>query len=279
MNDYCITVKVKRCHYYCTENMEKNLEKTAAQYNYHLVKDSKLADITCCSVFKNNYITFKSDLFSKISYEQLHNISQTLSESFKGESAVDISSYNSNCEPDETQEFWYFSNKYSAFDEPPFISEGDTVLKIAGCSYDCVSDDPFVLFIQNHGGVSKGLEIYFSGDFVGDDDVIFEEIALLFNNLSDKSDIIIPLQIQKTVNDYGKNKYLIDIPDFKIPEGISTKSAKLSGKKKQDECFLRMFGLRFIYRGDDDKINNLKIEIRPKEYPLNEAYWKNHYGI
>ena len=173
MNNYCIKVKRKGFNYY-TDYMERYFEIVANNYGYHLVKNPEQADFTCITFIDapilgkggSKWMIFMSKTFNEIGYEQLQVLSKQIAVSFKCESLIEECNMTDMKKTLEESllkygipVIWYFSNKHNAFDEPPFITEGETNLKIVSCSLTCSIDQNFLVTFQNLGGVSKGLKI------------------------------------------------------------------------------------------------------------------------
>jgi hypothetical protein len=166
---------------------------------------------------------------------------------------------------------WHFSKDYSAFDEPPFLTEGETILQINSHDAYCISGNKFMFEVQNYGGVSKGLEVRISFETSGADVIDIHGITLI--KLKDVHDCEwFPLNGSSVVA--GDRKItVISLPDFMIPEGVNLLSAKLCGKKKQDEADLRSFSFRFIPQGDQRLMESMQIELIPMQYPAKVLVW------
>jgi len=288
MDSYCIKVKRKGFNYY-TDYMERYFDKVAVQYNYHLVKNPDQAELSCITFVDAPYtghsgskwMIFISKVFNEVTHEQLQKLSQLIAECFKSESIIEKIDVSEMLESIENRAlkygmpyFWYFSRKHNAFDEPSFLAEGETALRIYSYTAFCTDGQVFLLSIQNHGGISKGLNINISFDISAEDQVDLYELTLVKpKNRHEVSGF--PLEADQSIFN-NKKIYTIELPDFNIPEGINEFSAKLCGKKKSDESFIRSFSLRFMPKGKPEALKTMQIEIIPIEYPHKRVLWKNN---
>ena len=288
MNNYCIKVRRKGFNYY-TDYMERYFDKVATQYDYHLVKNPGQAELSCITFIDGPYtghsgskwMIFISRVFNEAAPEQLKKLSQLIAECFKSESIIEEIDVPEILESTKNRSLkygipylWYFSSKHSAFDEPPFLTEGETDLQIYSYTTFCTDGQGFLLSIQNHGGISKGLNIKISLDISAEDQVELYEFVLI--EPKNKHEISrIPLEADQSIIN-NKKIYTIDLLDFIIPEGINEFSAKLSGRKKSDESSIRSFSLGFIPKGKDKMLKSMQIEIIPIEYPHKRVLWENN---
>lgn len=245
--------------------MDLYFEKVAVNYGYHVVKNPKQAEISGIAFIDAPYtghigtkwMTFTSKIFSEIKYEKLQELSELIAQHFKSESLIekiDMSEIKRELENGSCKygipEVWHFSKKHSAFEEPPFITEGKTILQKSSYPISCVSEQIFLLTFQNYGGISKGLKINISFDASEKDKIELNELSLVVW-LDKHRTHRVPIKITEN---RSKNKkiYTIDLPDFEIPEGINGYSIKLFGKKMLNETCIRSFSLRFIPKVNDE---------------------------
>jgi len=297
----CIKVKRRGFNYY-TDYMERYFEKVAVNHGYHLTKRQAQAEFWCLtftgepSMGGPKWITFISDAFSGVTYAQLEELSRLIAECFKSESIIEavdaeleeitqmmLAYLKGKCGFPMTEEqcrkygspdLWIFSREHNAFDEPPFLTEGETILKIVTHPMYCIPGKSFLIGTQNYGGISRGLIISVSFDYTPDNVIEIENPIFMLP--TPKGDVFmrrLPLEMeQKIVN--GKCVCRAELPDFNIPEGVNIYSAKLCGKKKQDEIDMRSFGLLFVPKGSNELLRSMEIEITPVEYPANRAVLK-----
>lgn len=301
MDNYCIKVKRRGFNYY-TDYIERYFEKVAVNHGYHLTKRREQAELWCLTftgdpqMGGSKWITFTSGAFNGITYEQLEELSHLIAECFKSVSVIEpmdeelgnisqmmiayLKGKHSFPMTEEqfrnygTPDLWLFCREHSAFDEQPFITEGETVLKIVSHNAYYEPAKNFLIGMQNYGGISKGLIINISFDYNTGEDIELENpIIILPNNKDDLYWQRLPLEMEQTVEG-GKRIYRADMTDFNIPEGVNIYSAKLSGKKKQDETHMRSFSFMFVPQGSKEILRSMMIEIIPVEYPANKAVLK-----
>ncbi len=301
MGNCCIKVRRRGFNYY-TDYMERYFEKAAVHYGYHLVKRWEQAERYCLTLIGDpheggqKWMIFMPHGIIEIAHEQVQGLACVIAESFKSESIVqetdeDLDQVTQRMkaylkgESDfhMTQEqrrkygtpyFWLFSREYSAFDEPPFMTEGETILRNGMHDVFCVSGRNFLLGVHNFGGFSKGLIITVSFDTASGDAVELEKPTLLLPHYKDGvSWERLPLEFQRRAVG-GRTVFEAELPDFGIPEGVNVYSAKLCGKKKHDEISKRSFSLMFMPQGDQRILGTMEIEVIPQEYPANKAVFK-----
>lgn len=301
MRNYCIRLKRRGFNYY-TDYMERYFENVAVNHGFHLVKRREQAELLCLTfigepqIGGSKWITFASDSLKELTYEQLKKLSLLMAECFKSESIIDeideelekiiqaIKAYwnGSSCfvMSDEqlrkygTPEVWLFSREYSAFDEPPFLADGETILKIVSHSSNYISGADFFLDVQNYGGISKGIAISISFQYGANDIAELENpMVILHNHRDDLEWEWLPLEVEKIITK-DRIIYRAALTNFIIPEGVNIYSAKLCGKKKQDEADRRSFRICFIPHGSGEVLESMEIEIIPMKFPANKAHLK-----
>lgn len=300
---YCIKVKLKGFNYY-TDYMERYFEKVAVVHRYHLTKRREQAEYWCLTFTgkpgtNNNWITFISDAFNGMTYERLAELSRSIAVCFKSMSVIEpidveleeivqmmTAHLEGKCSfPTTDKHFdklfkyglpnvWLFSREFSAFDEPPFLTHGETILRVVSNPSHCISGENFLIDIQNYGGISKGLIINISFDYNPVYEMELENPIMILP--APKGDLHIqrfPLGMEQSIAN-GKSIYHVELPDFNIPEGVNIYSAKLCGKKKQDETDMRSFSFMFIPHGKKELLMSMQVEIVPVEYPSSKAVLK-----
>ena len=295
MSSYCIKVRRRGTNYY-TGAMERYFENLAVRYGYHLTKRIEQADLWCVTFLGNpqheggpKWITFSSDVFNNIAYERLEELARLISECFKSESVIETADQelleatglskafylfgNDFIITDEIIRkygepiLWLFSREHSAFDEPPIVSEGETILRVLQYDVFCVSDKPFTLCIMNTGGPSRGLTIDFCSN--SSDEVEIENLLLtILNNRKG------PIRIQPCLERVVENDTITcrsHMPEFNIQAGFNQFSSAFRGKNSRGcvESNASVW-ISFVPRGSWAGIMGLKIEITPNEYPDNK---------
>lgn len=283
MSDYCIKVKRKGLNYY-TDYMERYFESAAVKYGFHLTKRREQAEYACVTFDYEStdrgskWITFITNSFSEMTYEQLEELSQTIGECFKSESviakldagvgtlqniapaALSMSELARNY---GTPNVWYFSSGHSAFDEPIFVTENETTLKAESHSACCRPDEVFIMSVLNTGRASKGIAIEIS--FAASDDVDVKNLSLEVPNAKRNMPARCVFTDMVRMDTGDRTVFRAELSEFDIPQGFNKHSAKLSGRKKQDvknSCGIRA---SFVPRGDAAVLRSMEIKIIPSE--------------
>jgi|GEM_PF-1546784 len=293
MDNYCIKVKRRGFNYYpgC---MERYFENVAVQYGYHLTKRIEQADLWCVTFLGNpqeggsKWITFTSGVFSNITYEQLEELTRLIGECFKSESVIgatdqelmeatqlakaffsleaDFKITNELIRKYGEPELWLFSREHSAFDEPPTITDGETIFQELQYDTFCISGKRFNLCVMNIGGPSKGLTINFCFD---NSDEVEIENAFLSIPHNIKNPAWIQLELERGVKD-GKITYRSSIPEINIQAGFNQYSSKYRGNKNVELSYMCSLWISFVPKGNWADVMSLKIEIIPDEFPNNK---------
>ncbi len=139
-------------------------------------------------------------------------------------------------------------------------------------------DHPSIVSCINHGKASKGLAVYFIGNYVKDDMITFSNVELYHYDIKNKkawNEILsIPLNLNKVQLKDGTFAYYAECPEFEIPEKVN---GVLKGKKLDDEQNARSFGVRFVPHGDDKQILDITVAIIPMQRFENQVVWNAWY--
>ncbi|MBQ8293295.1 MAG: hypothetical protein IJX78_05800 [Bacilli bacterium] len=125
------------------------------------------------------------------------------------------------------------------------------------------SNEPVLCRVNNIGRASKGLAIVFSGDYIENDDILIEEASLVV----DKGDHVkyIPIKLQKTRLEKEGYIYYWKNESYKIPKVVSKDlPAKVYDRKRSIESIC----LRFIPKGKEEKMLNIKVTFIPLTNPI-----------
>jgi len=272
---YCLLIQKKGFNYY-TDYTEKYMGDVMEKQGFHVIRDADKADI-----FMNAYISeniklmaITSDYFDSYNIEEMNSFAALVSEHFKSSVTV-----RSDIPAEYSAERPYiimFSSRYSAFDEPPFVTEGNTFLKQDSYSLGlCTMGEPHAVSCQNYGGISKGLDVYIYGGFVKDDEVTFEVFELNYYDYKNKKAPLVTINGKlNKCQENGIYYYSANFEEFEIPEGINTKSAQLKYKRGHEEKYKREFWIRFIPHGDKKYERDIEVVIVPTCNKDNIIRWR-----
>jgi hypothetical protein len=256
--EYRTCIKIKNKY---NINLEKYVDKIFSARGWHVVRNPEHFER---SVFlfgdSSQWLTMASDILDCLDLPGLQTLASDISEAFRTVTCIqafgldDVESY---CE-------YHLSSEHSAFEEPPYVRDGPTVLKRFIFAPYCTSGQPFTLHFINTGGISKGLEITISGDFVENDSVALEQLNLHAYDYKkkEKAELRFEAGRQKLTLEDGRKVYYYDFPDFVFPEGINPYSAALGA---QVACiFQRSVFLWLIATGDQAALDTMRIAVTPK---------------
>jgi hypothetical protein len=237
------------------------VDKVFSLYGYHIVRNPEHFEHSLILYGDNSqWLTAASDILDGLDLSGLQRLASDISAVFK------TITYIQAFQLSEVESYYEFhlSSKHNAFEEPPYIKDGPTVLKRFIFSPSCQSGNPFTLHFINTGGISKGLEVRITGDFVDQDSVSFEPLNIHAYEYrkKDKCETKFEAPQQKVALDNGEQAYFYDFPEFIFPEGINSYSAALGS---QVACvFQRSVFLWMIPEGDQSALNTMRISIVPK---------------
>jgi len=300
MKKYCIKVKRKGFNYY-TDYMERYFEKVVVEYNFHLTKRKEQADVWCIAFVsepqsgESKYMTFYSPaLSSSLSSTALEDLTRLIGVCFKSESVLEeaddaleelanisrtayINADLSNLRSIIKQgygfpELFMFSKEYSAFDEPVFIMQGETVFK--RCSQG-VGGGMFSLGVLNIGGPSKGLTIDVSFPHADEVGIENQRWSVWKNNNSPTQSSFDFMRIEV----FNKIVLHADLPDFDIHCGFNEYSTKLCGVGKMNAASKCEISLLFTPYGNEAALNEMEIAIIPNQNPKGKVIFERIMAI
>lgn len=269
------SIKIKRKGFnYYRDYINKYFEEAFSRYGFHLVKNPEQSEYNLFMYFDDSpWLTIVSKKLDDLDEKQLGKLSEDIAVAFKTITKVEPFNLTN---PESITEF-HFSSKHSAYEEPPFITEGATILKWLSCSNTCQNGEPFIISCLNYGGISRGLEIIISGDFVENDTVNFNPIVVHSYEYmgKGKKELTFTAEQQKITRSDGRKIYLYDFADFVFPEGINQFSTKLFAKKGDTERHARSLYLYMIPIGKQRELDTICISILPKSNRNYGVHWYN----
>ncbi len=137
----------------------------------------------------------------------------------------------------------------------------------------CRMNDCNVVFAVNQGGKSRGIRVVFDGDFIENDDVVFEDVEFIYNKAGANGKVSFsePVVLEKIKDKSDRTILYWENRNFLIPPRVSD---DIPFGKKLDMESVRSFGVRFRPKGNKRKILDLKVYIIPFEnYEDGMACW------
>ena len=252
-------------------NLEKYIEKTFSPYGYHIVRNPEHFEHTLYLYGDGSqWLTAASDIMDSLDLAGLQKLAADISAVFK------TVTYIQAFQLAEIESYYAFhlSSVHNAFEEPPYIKDGPTVLKRFIFAPSCQCGNPFTLHFINIGGISKGLEVLITGDFVEQDSVALQPLNIHAYDYrkKEKNELKFEAEQRKIRLDSGASAYFYDFPDFTFPEGINQYSAALGARMA---CvFQRSVFLWMIPEGNQTHLDTMTISVVPTENRSAGIQWQ-----
>lgn len=126
-------------------------------------------------------------------------------------------------------------------------------------------------FAINNGGASQGIAVYFTGDYVENEEIVIKDAEFAYRDPSGEV-ISWPIFFEKVELSNGKWAYRWKDEAFEIPEKVPD---DLSSKARIDEEFLRSFGIYFTPKGNKRKFLDIAVTFLPLSNPMDgQCLWK-----
>ncbi len=267
----CIKIKKKGFNYY-SDYIKGYYERVFSEYGFHYVINPAHSEFSLLMFFDDSpWMCVASKKLDELEAAQLQKLASDISAAFKTITSI---------EPFHPQiwrstEEYRFSSQHNAFEEPAFIQSGDTVLGWHCVDCFCLSGIPFSLSCLNYGGITKGLELLISGDFVEKDTVAFDSLEIHSYDYHRKKNNLLTYEAerQKRKLGDGSSVYYYDFADFEFPEGINPYSAKLRFGSGDNQRDARSLHLRTIPIGRQDELDTMRVSIIPKCNQAGGVQW------
>jgi hypothetical protein len=252
-------------------NIEKRLDLAFSAHGFHVVRNPAHFEKSITVYFDNTpWLTVASDDLDELGISGLQALAADFSAAFNAAALIQPFQLTGG----EGFQEYHFSAGHNAFDEPPFIKEGPTVLKRFLFGPDCQSGEEFTYTCINTGGISRGLELYIAGDFVEKDTAVFDPLFIQTYEYrkKDKKELTYEAEQTKLRLDNGRQVYFYDFPDFIFPEGINEYSAALGF---QVACILhRSINLWMMPVGSQKELDTLQLALVPKTNRYYGVTWR-----
>ncbi len=122
----------------------------------------------------------------------------------------------------------------------------------------CQIGESQIVSVYNSGGKSRGLGIMFIGDYVDNEEIIFEDVQLQL--LSKEGRQFVPIELKKVDWAYGKKCYYWSDADFPLPPAVNKSIPLIKRMNLESE---REIGIRFTPIGNQRKALDIKIVVYP----------------
>lgn len=124
------------------------------------------------------------------------------------------------------------------------------------------------VFVNNHGGRSKGIAVQFQGKYIQNDDLTFENVT--FEYKQGEKYIQIPIELKKICVQSGEAILYWCDKDFQIPPAVNPAIPQIKRMKIE---FQKEFGIRFTVCGNPRKALDVKVFLIPLENRKGSACW------
>lgn len=230
-------IRRKGFNYY-TDYTELYLHNALENYGFSLIRraDKCTFSVRVYISESEKYMALLSPFFDSIDESDLIKLCKNFSNAFKSEVIVSACPDDAVFTGDE--EYFMFSESFSAFDEPVYLTESPASLhrKIADCFFR--SNNPYLIRFVNTGGKLSGIDIALEfEENIGRLSIEEAEIICYEN----KKEARKPLVFTKENGAFGAKADFLT-----IEQGINPACAVLRGKKLFNEELKHGFSLKFI---------------------------------
>lgn len=139
----------------------------------------------------------------------------------------------------------------------------------------CTLGKPNVVFVYNKGQSSQGIGILFTGDYIENNEITFDNISFE----SDYGDInkrrIRPIELKRVKCNDGKYGLYWEDKTFIIPSGVAE---NLTSAKLVEKTYNRIFGVRFTPNGNKKKVLDIMIHFIPLNCKSGRDVWYVYRG-
>lgn len=129
----------------------------------------------------------------------------------------------------------------------------------------------------NTGGASRGIAVAFTGNYVENDEITFENTAIRTTKGSLNEFTSCPITLQKIRLSDGRAAYYWEDKSFKIPECVSDDLPPMVYQKKK---WTRQITVDFVPQGNPRKVLDIAVTMIPLSNPIDGQYtwcvWHYH---
>ena len=135
----------------------------------------------------------------------------------------------------------------------------------------CKPEKPKACWVNNYGDASRGIIVGFSGSYIENDEITFEDTALLTKDSHGRI-IRTPIVFEKRQNYNGDWVLIWEDKGFRIPAAVPD---GLPPRVKSDKEFQRSFGVVFTPKGNARKFLDICIVLLPMSNKENGGtHWR-----
>ncbi len=131
----------------------------------------------------------------------------------------------------------------------------------------------------NTGSSSRGIAVAFTGNYVENEEITFENTKIRISKGSFGNFVSFPITLQKIRLSDGNWAYYWEDKSFKIPDSVSTDLPPMVYQKK---TFSREITVDFVPQGNPRKVFDIRVTLIPLSNPINGQsswnVWQGHYN-
>lgn len=127
---------------------------------------------------------------------------------------------------------------------------------------------PSIVCVNNVGGASKGLSVYFIGPYVENDEITFSDVS--FVRRKNNGAVSIPIELKKVKLTNGQWAYYYHDAGYKILPKVDDRLPPSKQARIRSE---RSIVVRFVPQGNPRKILDITVVIVPDKNPKGQAGW------
>lgn len=174
-----------------------------------------------------------------------------------------ISSYDTlgELELPVQKRYLYFKLPDTVEQVPPKL-----VFRSAGSRGPCTDGKQTWVEVLNIGGASRGLSVFFIGQYIENDEISFSDLYLETGYRGTRT----PFELKKVRLIDGRLAYYYNAPEYKIPKAVKD---GLSWMKKFDEESKRVIRVAFTSHGDERRRRDTIIVVSPDGNPEGQCAW------
>lgn len=130
----------------------------------------------------------------------------------------------------------------------------------------CADGKQSMIYVLNVGGASRGLSVFFIGQYIENDEISFSDLYLETVHEGTRT----PFELKKVRLIDGRSAYYYNAPEYKIPEAVKD---GLSWMKKFKEESKREIKVVFTPHGENEKLLDIILVVSPDKNPEGQCGW------
>ncbi len=245
-------IKRKGFNYY-TDYTELYLHRAFENYGYNLIRENEKSSFSVTVYISEDekYMSLLSPYFDSLKEDNLSDICENFSKAFKSEAVMSVCPDNAVFTGEKL--IFMLSDKFSAFDEPVYLTHEQPKLKWKTADIYFKANKPYLISLVNIGGELSGIEITL--DFYENiNNLIIKEAEIAY--FENKKETCKELTFVKQENHFYANADFLH-----IEKGVNPKSSVLRAKKLYTEERIHGFCLKILSESYTDTVYTPTLRI------------------